>query len=76
MASYHYTVIFEPLPEGGFQVHVPALPEIITYGRTLDEARAMAADAIRCVLQSMQKDGEPIPQDIEPSTERLAVSIA
>jgi antitoxin HicB len=76
MTEYKYTVLFEPLPEGGVQVHIPALPEIVTYGRTLEEAREMAQDAIRCVLESMLKTGEPIPEDVEPSTERLVVSVA
>jgi antitoxin HicB len=76
VAEYNYTVIFEKLQEGGYQVFVPAIPEIVTYGRTLDEAREMAQDAIRCVLESSRKAGEPIPVDIEPATtERLAVSI-
>ena len=26
MAEYHYTAVFEPAPEGGFTVTVPALP--------------------------------------------------
>ena len=74
--QYNYTVSFEPLPEGGFQVHVPAMPEIVTYGRTRDEARIMAEDAIRCVLESARLMGEPIPDDIEPVTERLALIVA
>jgi antitoxin HicB len=53
--EYNYTVLFEPLPEGGYQVIVPTLPEIVTHGRTLEEAREMAKDAIRCVLESAQK---------------------
>ena len=76
MAEYRYTVFYEPMPEGGFQVHVPALPEIITYGMTMEEARYMAEDAFRCVLESMRKEGEPIPDDVQPSTEQLAISIA
>ena len=76
MPEYKYTVMYEPLPEGGVQVHVPALPEIVTYGQTLQEAREMAQDAIRCVLESMLKTGETIPEDIEPSTEQLVVSVA
>ena len=75
MAEYRHTVLFEPLPEGGYQVHVPAMPEIITYGRTIEEAREMAEDAIRCTIQGLLKDGEPIPQDIEPVPERLEVSL-
>ena len=55
MAEYRYTVFFEPVPEGGYNVTVPALPEICTFGETLDEAREMAADAIKWVLESMQE---------------------
>ena len=76
MAEYSYTVLFEPVPEGGYNVVVPALPEICTYGETLEEARAMAVDAIRCVLESMRNDNEPIPSDIEPAREKLAVTIS
>ncbi len=38
MTEHGYRVIYEPLTEGGFQVIVPALPGIVTFGRTLDEA--------------------------------------
>jgi predicted RNase H-like HicB family nuclease len=72
--QYNYTVYFEPI-EGGFNVIVPAIPEICTFGETLDEAREMAKDAIRCVLESAIKHGEAIPQDVEPAKERLAVSV-
>ena len=51
--QYNYTAVYEPLPEGGFQVHVPAMPEIVTFGKTKDEARRMAEDAIRCVLERL-----------------------
>lgn len=60
MSEYGYRVIYEPLTEGGFQVIVPALPGIVTYGRTIDEAREMVQDAIACHLQGLLKDGFPI----------------
>ena len=77
MSERRYTVLFEPVPEGGYHVIVPALPEVVTYGETLDEAREMAADAIKCVLQSMLKDNEPIPDDIAAPAwhEKLAVTL-
>jgi antitoxin HicB len=75
LSEYSYTVLFEPLLEGGFQVIVPVLPEIVTYGRTLDEAREMARDAIRCVLESNLKAGEPIPEDRQPVTERVDLAL-
>jgi len=59
--EYRYTAVFEPAEEGGYVVTVPALPGVVTEGDSLEEARAMAADAIRCYLESLQKDGLPIP---------------
>ena len=75
--DYSYTVIFEPVEEGGYQVIVPALPEIISAGRTLKEARRMARDAIRCALEGMVKERAPFPRDIskEPCTEKIRVSL-
>ena len=73
--QYNYTVVYEPLPEGGFQVHVPAMPEIVTFGKTQEEARRMTEDAIRCVLESSVVLGEQIPEDIEPVTERLEIVV-
>ncbi len=76
MKEYGFTTIFEPMPEGGFSVLVPAIPEICTFGRTLEEAREMARDAILCFLESALETGEPIPSDLaEVTTERVAVTI-
>jgi antitoxin HicB len=75
MSGYYYTVIFQPLPEGGYTVVVPAIPEICSFGDTLADAREMAQDAIRCFLESALKRGEPIPKDIEPATERVEVTL-
>ena len=76
MTEYGYTTIFEPLPEGGFSALVPAIPEICTFGETLEEAREMARDAIRCYLESALKTGEPIPRDLaEVATERVEVTL-
>jgi len=76
VAEYGYTTLFEPLPEGGYNALVPAIPEICTSGETLEEAREMARDAIRCYLESAISTGERIPEDIsELTTERVAVTI-
>lgn len=72
---YSYTVIFEPVKEGGYNVVVPAIPEICTFGDNLEEARLMARDAIRCYLESAIKGNEPIPEDRKPSMEQIAVSV-
>ena len=61
--EYTYTVVFEPEEEGGYTVTCPALPGLVTYGDTPEEARAMAADAIACYLESLRKDGLSVPLD-------------
>jgi antitoxin HicB len=57
VTEHGYTVIYEPLAEGGYQVIVPAFPGIVTYGRTLEESREMARDAIVCHLRGLAKVG-------------------
>jgi antitoxin HicB len=61
-AAYSYTVLLQPEPEGGYTVTCPTLPGLVTYGESLDEARAMAADAIRGYIECLREDGEPIPE--------------
>src|SRR5258707_13339161 len=60
--SYRSTVLFEPAEEGGYTVTCPSLPGLVTEGDTLEEARAMVADAIRGYLEALAKDGLPIPR--------------
>jgi antitoxin HicB len=73
---YDYTVIFKPLEDGGFDVIVPAIPEICTFGDTIKEAREMAEDAIKCYIESALELNEPIPTDSEISFEKIAVKVA
>jgi predicted RNase H-like HicB family nuclease len=53
MLTAQYVCTFRPNPEGGYSVRCAAFPELITSGRTLEEARAMARDALeQCVAAS------------------------
>ncbi len=49
--------------EGGYTVVVPTLPGCITYGENVDEAIAMAKDAIDIHVEELKSRGEPIPDD-------------
>ena len=66
LSEYSFTVLFEPAAEGGYVVTCPALPGLVTEGDTLAEARKMAKDAIRAYVESLRKDGGPIPKDLKP----------
>ncbi len=62
-----YTILLDRDPEdGSYTVTVPALPGIVTQGKDRDDAIAMAKDAIRCHIDGLLQDGEPIPEEEEP----------
>jgi predicted RNase H-like HicB family nuclease len=79
MSEYRYTVLFEPAEEGGYVVTCPALPGLVTEGDSYEEAHARALVAIEAYLESLQKDGLPIPPDkklsLEPLKEEIRVAL-
>jgi predicted RNase H-like HicB family nuclease len=74
-AEYGYTILLQPEPEGGYTVTCPALPGLVTYGASLAEARAMAADAIVGYLECLREDGDPIPESDAPASQPLVEQI-
>jgi antitoxin HicB len=69
--SRTYTFVFEPAEEGGFVVTCPTLRGLVTEGDTLDEARAMARDALQGYLESLLARGEAVPpSDAPPRPEK------
>lgn len=62
-----YTIRLEPMEEGGYLVTVPALPGCCTQGETYEEALAMAEDAINLWVETLAKNGEPIPEEPIPT---------
>ena len=70
-----YTVIFEPAEEGGYVVIAPAFGGAITQGETLEDARAMAKEALAALVESYWKDGEPVPEDIKLSLDPVKEEI-
>ena len=66
-----YLCSFRPEPEGGYTVTCRAFPEIVTYGRTLDEARTMAREAIGLCLEVYRDEGRPLPPSERESRSEL-----
>jgi predicted RNase H-like HicB family nuclease len=75
MKEYNYRIILHKTIEGGYTVIVPALPGCITEGDTLEEAKSMAKDAIKCYIESLVKDGEPIPDEDESLETFVSVAL-
>lgn len=75
MKTHHYHVYLRPEKEGGYTVTVPALPGCVTFGKTVDEARAMADDAIRAYLTSLEQHGEPLLTDTDTLLTSVDVAV-
>ncbi len=63
MTTYHYTIILERQPDGGFHAYCPTLKGCHSQGDSLDEAIDNIREAIDVYLESLEAHGEPIPQE-------------
>jgi predicted RNase H-like HicB family nuclease len=61
MKRLTYRILLNREPEGGYTVTVPALPGCVTYGENVDEAIAMAKEAIELYIESLIEHNEPVP---------------
>jgi predicted RNase H-like HicB family nuclease len=64
--AYQFTVIIEP-DENEFHAYVPSLSGCHSFGKTIEEAKKNIIEAIQLHIESMQKDGESIPVEQEPT---------
>ncbi|WAC04857.1 MAG: type II toxin-antitoxin system HicB family antitoxin [Methanoregula sp.] len=63
MDQMSYRVLLRKEPEGGYTAIVPMLPGCVTFGDTIEEAIAMAKEAIELYLESLKAHGEEIPTE-------------
>ncbi|NVO65975.1 type II toxin-antitoxin system HicB family antitoxin [Methanofollis tationis] len=63
MKYLNYRILLRREPEGGYTVTVPLLPGCVTYGETIDEAIAMAREAIELYIEDLREKGEDIPTE-------------
>lgn len=59
--DYIYQARLEPDPDGGFLVTFPDVPEAITHGATMAEAKASAAEALGLALRGIVEAGRLLP---------------
>ena len=70
----NYVVHLRPEPEGGYTVLVPALPPVVSYGETYEEALANAREAIELILSVYRDEGIEIPNDTGTRVENLTIA--
>jgi len=60
--SHKFKVVFEQETDGGYSVHVPALPGCASQGDTLDEALRNIQEAIKLYLWSLKEGVLAFPE--------------
>jgi antitoxin HicB len=73
MRKLTYRVLLNREPKGGYTATVPTLPGCITYGETVEEAMAMAKEAIELYIESLVAHNEPVPD--ETNTLEYAITL-
>ena len=69
-----YRVLLRREPENGYTAIVPSLPGCITYGKTLDEAKANVREAIELYIESLEAHGEEVPTEEDTLEYNLTLS--
>jgi len=72
---HSYTAFFDRNSNGSYTVTVPSLPGLVTEGKNIEDARAMAEDAIKCYVEGLAKDNEVIPEETETAQMRITVTV-
>lgn len=71
MNTIHYAAVFDKQAEGGYTVTIPELPEAITEGNTMEEARFNAAEALSLALSVRIELGEASPEPSPPTGDNM-----
>ena len=58
MEELGFTVVYTPIEDGWYKARVLELPEAISQGETLEEAREMIRDAVRELLEIRREEAE------------------
>lgn len=56
-----YYAIFDPAPEGGFNVSFPDFPGCVTFGRNIEEAKKAAREVLELWLEELASQKSEIP---------------
>ena len=64
--AYQIEVRLTPEIEGGFSVHVPELPGVVSQGETEQEAEENIREALAAAIESYRESHEEIPWRREP----------
>lgn len=71
MKKLFYPAIFHKAEEGGFWISFPDIPECLTEGDNIEDAYAMAADALGLFLYDQINNSQLLPPPSDPDSINL-----
>lgn len=72
-ASHTYTAVLTPGEDGWVCAQIAEVPEAISQGRTLEEARANVAEALELALEWRRDEGEALPEPVQVTVAPVTV---
>ena len=57
----HCFAVFDPAEEGGYNVSFPDFPGCVTFGKTFEEAKEMAHEALALWIEELESTKQAIP---------------
>ena len=70
-----YTIVVEPDETGDLVVSVPALPGCFTHGKTVEECKERAVEAIEVHIAGLLADDQSVPEEVgEPQLFSVTVA--
>lgn len=69
-----YTAVLTPGENGWICAQIAEVPEAISQGRTLDEAKANVAEALELALEWRRDEGEALPEPAQVTVTPVTVS--
>jgi len=73
---HSYYAIFDPAVEGGYDVSFPDFPGCVTFGKSFEEAKRMAAEVLELWLEELSAQRAPIPTHLSrPIVDEILVTI-
>lgn len=69
--TMRYRVVFEGSDGEGYSAYVPDLPVCVAAGDTIEETKALIAEAVGFHLELMEEEGLPIPDPTPAIPEQI-----
>lgn len=57
-----YPAIFNPIPDGSYEVSFPDFPGCVTFGQTFEEAQEKASEVLSLWVEELEAEHKTIPK--------------